>query len=112
MKSMLALCLLVTLSGCMAFEVEGDGELTQNSCHGSETVHGSFWGFSWHDRDIEKCFDGSGLYRVEFSTNAFFALASVASIGFYVPQTVEWWCQALVDEDEEDGELLLLPSEG
>ena len=88
----------------MTFEVEGDGQLTPQSVSGSETVHGSLYGFTWGSRDIQKCSDGLGLYRVEFHTNAFFLLVSTCSLGLYVPQVVEWWCQA--SEQADDGEIL------
>jgi len=88
----------------MTFEIEGSGSITEKSQSGSETVAGSIYGFQWRDRNVGKCDGGIRLYRVEFHTNAFFLLASVASVGFYVPQTVEWWCEG--PEDAEDGELL------
>lgn len=102
---MTLICLLVFLSSCMSFELEGDGLLTNDSCNGSETVHGSLYGFKWAQHDVEKCYDGLGIYRVEYQTNIFFIVASVCSLGLYVPQTVEWWCQA-PESNEEDGPLL------
>ena len=97
-------CFLVCLSGCMSFEVEGDGRLTPQSITGRETVHGSLYGYTWGSRDIQKCSGGLGLYRVEYHTNALYILVSTCSLGLYVPQTVEWWCQA--PEQVDDGEIL------
>lgn len=95
---------LVVASGCMSFELEGDGLKTPQSKHGSEIVHGSLYGFMWASREIEKCSDNLGLYRVEYHTNLFYILASTCSLGFYVPQTVEWWCQA--PKQDDDGPIL------
>lgn len=97
---------LATLSACATFELETGafcGDLEKKPGSESETVHGSLWGFDWSQRTVEKCEDDCGIYRVEVHTNAVFVLASVVSLGLYVPQTVEWWCQAEArnDEDEE-----------
>jgi hypothetical protein len=88
-------------SGCYTFEIEGDGLKTPQSAHGAETVHGSLWGFTWADRDIEKSSQGLGLLRVEYHTNVFFVLATVISLGLYSPHTVEWWCQAPAPGDDD-----------
>ena len=97
---------LASMSGCAAFSVEGDPacDLTAESHRGSETVHGSIWGWTWGSRDVEKCQNDLGIARVEYHTNAGFLLVSVASLGLYVPQNVEWWCEAPCPE--ADGELL------
>jgi len=93
---------LFLISGCTTFELEGDGVKSADSCHGSETVHGSLFGFRWGERDIEKCTEQHGLYRVEVHDNALFVLASVLTLGLYVPQTVEWWCDAGQEWDDEE----------
>ena len=95
---------LISVSGCMSFELEGDGLKTPESKHGSETVHGSLYGFIWTSREIEKSSDNLGLYRVEYHTNILFILVSTCSLGLYVPQTVEWWCQA--PRQDDDGPIL------
>ncbi len=96
---------LIIISGCMSFELEGDGLKTPKSAHGSETVHGSLYGFEWSSREIEKCSDNLGLLRVEYHTNILYILASTCSLGLYVPQAVEWWCQA-PPLDDNDGPIL------
>jgi hypothetical protein len=93
-KSFGTLLIIAMLTGCMTFELEGDGEKTTRSPHGKEIVQGSLYGYRWREWDIEKCADGAGIYRVEYQTNALFLLAAVGSLGLYVPQGVEWWCQA------------------
>lgn len=93
----------VLASGCMTFELEGDGALTPDSEHGSATVHGSLWGFAWSHRDVEVC-EGAGIYRAEFHTNAAFLAVAVLSLGLYVPQTVEWWCDEVAPDDDGDAD--------
>ena len=97
-KVLLVASLSGMLNGCMTFELEGDGVHEPASAY--ETVHGSIYGFKWKEPTVEKCFDGQGIYRVEFHTNAGFLLVSVLSVGLYVPQTAEWWCQAADDDDD------------
>ncbi len=90
------------LAACSTVEVEGAGSITPDAITGSETVHGSLYGFRWRPYTTEKCGTDS-LFRVETNTNVGLLLVSIASLGLYVPQTVEWWCYkpAAGDEDEE-----------
>ena len=102
MKIVARIALIVSISiasACSTFEVEGSGSITPEARTGSETVHGSLYGFRWRPFTVEKCGSGT-LFRAEYHTNAVFLLASVASIGFYVPQTVEWWCNSPSEDDE------------
>ena len=107
-----ALCsVALATSACTTFEVEGDGELLPSSEHGSEVVHGSLYKTTpWKSRSIDKCPNGLGLYRVEYYTNGLFVLASALTLGVYVPQSVEWWCQAEVSDSDDTDELILEPS--
>lgn len=96
-----------TLSGCSTFELERAAiccDQVKAPASRSETVHGSLWGFKWREHTVEKCEDGCGLYRVEYQTNALFLMASVLSLGLYVPQTVEWWC-LMEPRDDSDKEV-------
>ena len=105
----LALCSVVFVtSACTTFEVEGDGKLLPTSEHGREVVHGSLYKTTpWKSRSIDKCPGGLGLYRVEYYTNALFVLTSALTLGVYVPQSVEWWCQAEEgDNDYADDDIL------
>jgi len=95
---------LPLLSACSTFEVEGSGSLTPEAVTGSETVHGSLYGIDWGSHVVEKC-GADSLFRVEYHTNAAFLLASVASLGLYVPQTVEWWCYSPNAGDGDDDEV-------
>ncbi len=98
----IALILAIAMSpACATFEVEGNGSITPEAIAGSETVHGSLYGFKWREFDIEKCEDNT-LFRVEFHTNAGLLLASFLTLGLYVPQTVEWWCNSPTTDDEDE----------
>ncbi len=103
-RALLVFCLIVGISGCATMTVEGDGQLTPESKSGSDTLHGSFYSFAWARPTVEKCDNGRGLYRVRYHTNALYALATVFTIGLYVPMTAEWWCDggpvAGVEEEE------------
>ena len=95
--------LLALVPACMSFEIEGSGDFDKgpDAQNVSETIHGSFWGFMWATPEISKCEKGFELYRIEYHHNALYVLASVASLGLYVPQSVEWWCVPReVDDDE------------
>ncbi len=99
-KIVLILALALT-PACTTFEVEGNGSITPEAIAGSETVHGSLYGFHWRETDIEKCGDNT-LFRVEYHTNAGLLLASLLTLGLYVPQTVEWWCNSPSTDDENE----------
>lgn len=91
-RTMLALWMVFGLAGCATMTIEGDGQKTPDSETGTHTVHGSYYGFDWASPPVTKCAEGRGLYRVRYHTNAAYALASIVSLGLYVPQTAEWWC--------------------
>lgn len=92
---------MMCAQACSTFEVEGSGSITPDAITGSEIVHGSLYGFQWRTFDVEKC-DGDSLFRVEFHTNAGLLLASVVTLGLYVPQTVEWWCYSPAGDEEDE----------
>jgi len=101
----LAISIASALAGCLAsFDVEGDGDLTPRSEYGRDTVASSLYGIEWTRPSVQKCADRLGLYRVRYTTNGLLLIASAATLGLYVPQTVEWWCEAPAPEG--DGELL------
>jgi hypothetical protein len=95
--------MIISLWGCATMTIEGDCQKTPKSKTGTHTAHGSFYGFVWSEPPPEKCDNRRCLYRVRYHTNAVYVLASVISLGFYVPQTVEWWCDGTpVDDDDEE----------
>lgn len=94
--TLVAVCAVSILSGCMSFPIEGDCPKTPDSKYGRETVHGSFYGFNWDDdtREVRKANNRLGLAKVEYRTNFFYVLLSVISIGAYVPVDVDYWVEA------------------
>ena len=93
------------LTGCMTFEVGSNISSTDASDNDSEIVHGSIYGYRWRDYHVQKCKE-SALAHVEVNFNWIELLASTFSLGFYVPQTVEWWCvdpNAIKDDSNEPG---------
>lgn len=86
--------------------IEGDGQKTSQSKTGAHTKHGSFYDFTWSEPTVRKCDNGRGLYRTRYHTNIVYVLTSIVSLGLYVPQTVEWWCDgAPVPVPDEDGDI-------
>lgn len=101
--TLISFIILITY-GCSTMTIEGDGQKTAQSKTGTHTVHGSFYGFVWSAPAVQKCENSRGLYRARYHTNAIYLLASVLSLGLYVPQTVEWWCDGTPNTNP-DGEL-------
>lgn len=106
----LLLSIIILTTGCMSFDVEnhpqGLDKTSASPRGGTETIHGSLYGFSWKQRtqaDIIKAKGTTHLYRVTYHTNIFYCLASVLSLGLYVPQTIEW---KLVTAPGDDGPVI------
>jgi len=98
--------LIACTPSCTSFEIEGSGDRDKRAFPPSvkETIHGSFWGFMWGDRrEVSKCEKNHELFRIEYHQNALLVFASVVSLGFYVPQDVEWWCVEREDPQEDEG---------
>lgn len=104
------LILLCSIAGCTTFLIEGSGDRdkTPDAQKVEETIHGSFWGVRWGHRNVAKCEQQNELFRIKVHQNALFVLASVATLGVYVPQSVEWWCVAREDSSEDEGPSLRL----
>ena len=79
------LAFALILAGCVNFPIEGSG--TPQKTNGYETIHGSYYGFKWQEYDIKKAKD------------YLYSAAAVLTLGLYVPQDVEWWVQALPQQD-------------
>ncbi len=82
------------VAGCMSFVIEGAGDVDKSidAQKREETVHGSYWGFLWKTPPVAKCERKHELYRIKYHQNALYTLASVVTLGGYVPQAIEWWC--------------------
>ncbi len=107
LSKVVLIALTMGASACSTVELEGSGSITPEAITGSETVHGSLYGFRWKSFTTEKCGTDS-LFRVETHTNVGLILASVLTLGVYVPQTIEWWCYSPFDD--EQGEEVWDPS--
>ena len=95
--SILLGCVLLSLAmGCMNVPIEGDCPKTPDSKFGTETVHGSYYGFNWDDdtRQVRKAAEGLGLAKVEYRSNFVYALVSVLSLGAYAPVDVDYWVES------------------
>ena len=95
-------CMIAGISGCATMTIEGDGQKTPESTTGTHTRHGSFYEIVWAEPPVDKCENNRGLYRVRYHTNAAYALVSVVTLGLYVPQTVEWWCDGTPEQQDEE----------
>ncbi|HIG43276.1 MAG TPA: hypothetical protein EYQ14_22445 [Gammaproteobacteria bacterium] len=100
-RMLFSLILILMVPGCMTFTLEGDLPKTPDSKKESETIHGSLYGIEWSHWDVEKCDNKKGIVRVSSHTNAVYLLASVASLGLYVPQNVTWWCDGTKAADDD-----------
>lgn len=101
-RMVLICCMLVSIHGCSTMTIEGDGQKTPESETGTHTKHGSFYNVVWSEPPAEKCENGRGLYRVRYHTNALYVLVSVFSLGLYVPQTAEWWCDGTPNQEDDE----------
>ena len=100
--AVLICCLALSAFGCTTMTIEGDGQKTPTSKTGTHTVHGSYYDFVWSAPPEKVCDNGRGLYRVRYHTNALYALVSILSLGFYVPQTAQWWCDGTPARDDNE----------
>ena len=95
-KSLPLVLLLIWCTGCLSsYVVEGGGEKAAQS--GKETVVGNLYGINYGERKSVKCPGDLGLYKVEVNHNGLYVIASFLSLGFYVPQDVQWWCQKEIE---------------
>ena len=102
-RVIVVLTLAVSLSGCMNFIIEGDA-WDKSKCRHHEVVHGSLYGIEWSDWNAGKeCGSRMGFYKVRYHTNLLYALVSLFTLGLYVPQSVEWWCQGPQETSEKGG---------
>jgi hypothetical protein len=100
--------IIIGLSACATVTIEGDGQKTPDSTTGTDTVHGSFYGFVWSAPTVTRCENGQGLFRVRTHTNVAYSFVSILSLGLYVPQTATWWCDD-TREDDADEEVYVPP---
>jgi hypothetical protein len=101
MRILVLMGLLACLPNCTTIKITGSRGIdkTPDAMHQSETVHGSFWGFRWTEPEFARTTHGKDIVRVDYHHNALYLLASVATLGLYVPQGVEWWRDAPLTEE-------------
>ena len=77
------------LTGC-TFTMVGNAPKTEAVVGQKKTVNATF---ARSEQFINACKNAKeNLAAIRFHTNAVYLLASVLSLGFYVPQNVTWWC--------------------
>jgi hypothetical protein len=92
MRLITILLALALTSGCYHARITTDN--ADPVTEGSETVHVLGWGL-WQPSPVKAtpC-TSNNLDEVRVHSNLLFALATVATLGFYMPLTVEWRCAA------------------
>lgn len=85
---------LSVMTGCASFAIQGGGNVTaKDGLRGHETVYSSCWKeSSWNKRCTLKD-SRADFVKVRYKTNFFYSLASVVTLGVFVPQDVEWWLE-------------------
>jgi hypothetical protein len=99
----LVLACAMPTTGCYTYhvyQVGGTGGREQGNQPGTEwehkTLHAFGWGAVRQDLPVDTCQLGSGqrlgMEEVKVDTNFFYLLASVATLGIWVPLDVSWRC--------------------
>ena len=95
---------LVLLTGC-TFTLEGNAPKNETAIAQNKTVNASF---VRSEPIIDLCEDqDADVASVRFHTNPAYILASILTLGLYVPQNVTWWCgteeaECLPDDPREE----------
>lgn len=94
---------LVAVSGC-TFTLVGNVPKTEDSIAHKKTVNATF---AKSEQFVNACEEeGQNLAAIRYHTNPVYVIASVLSLGLYVPQNVTWWCgtESPACEDDEESE--------
>jgi hypothetical protein len=87
------------LSAC-TFTMVGNAPKTEDTRAQSRTINASFAG---SEQFVNMCEDQEAdLAEVRFHTNPVYLVASIVTLGLYVPQNVTWWCGVEEAECTED----------
>lgn len=97
--ALLLLPCIAIATACMELTLEGSG--SPKPIYHVETIHTSYYGFTWSHFDSKKATDGIGLYRVVYHTNYLYSLIGVLTLGLYEPIQVQWWLQQPPDTHEK-----------
>jgi hypothetical protein len=85
-----ALVALASTSGCYHYRIMPANTAPADDGH-STTKHAFFWGLLQERAEEPNC-QGNGASEIVASTNFGYALISVATLGIWVPLTLEWKC--------------------
>ena len=99
---LVVLC-VIAVTGC-TFTMVGNPPKTEQAIAQEKTVNSTF---VKPEQFINACVEeGQYLAAIRFHTNPVYLLASVISLGLYVPQNVTWWCstEAGVCSDDDQSE--------
>lgn len=82
---------LLLLTGCAStFTLQGNAPKDETTTAQEMTVNASF---AREEQYINLCDDqDADVAAIRFHTNPAYLLASILSLGLYVPQHVTWWC--------------------
>lgn len=76
-------------NGCYHYRISARGEAATE--YQKKTMHALFWGLVQENQFADNC-QGAGIHEVRVSTNFGYVLASVVTLGIWVPVDVEWKC--------------------
>lgn len=104
---------LLVATGCTSFVVHNSAEVIGTKVSDDSTTityFGSYWGLKWSGPDrIPTDNDYVGMKKVISHSNLGYSLASVLTLGIWVPMTIEYWGLEPMSDDADGGEL---PPEG
>lgn len=90
---------LFAVTGC-TFTMVGNAPKPGESIAQNRTVNSTF---AKSEQFINTCVEeGEHLAEIRFHTNPAYLLASLLTLGLYVPQNVTWWCGSEATECADD----------
>jgi hypothetical protein len=94
MRGLFVMMVTTVLIGCSTFTLSTNVPKTEDSKSTNKTINASF---VKNEPFINACIDEQGqpagqLSEIRYQTNPLYWLASLLTLGLYVPQNVTWWC--------------------
>lgn len=100
-RSAFLIGIVFAVTGC-TFTMVGNAPKTEQSVAQNKTVNSTF---AKSEQFINACAEeGQQLAQIRFHTNPVYLLASLVTLGLYVPQNVTWWCSVKETECAEGDE--------
>ena len=97
----LLVAIVFSVTGC-TFTMVGNAPKSEQSVAQTKTVNSTF---VKSEQFINACAEeGQQLAEIRYHTNPVYLLASLVTLGLYVPQNVTWWCSAEETECAEGDE--------